>query len=197
MPELLVIGTSHHTAAVAVREGLALAPEQVHRLLAEVRADPAWDEALLLSTCNRTEFYAVPGPSARADAAADLLARIGRARSSAPPAVPDAALYRRDNRDAVRHLFRVAASLDSQIVGESEILGQVKTAYRQALEARTTGFLLNRLLHRAFRVLYRSELNTSDAIARVRAEQELTAEVTYLLEFLERIPEGERGRQLD
>jgi len=161
MPELLVIGTSHHTAPVAVREALALAPEQVHRLLAQVHADRAWDEALLLSTCNRTEFYAVPRAASPADPAADLLARIGRVRSSAPPTVPAGALYRRDDRDAIRHLFRVAASLDSQIVGESEILGQVKTAYRLAVEARTTGFLLNRLLHRAFRVGKRVRTETA------------------------------------
>jgi len=152
MPELIAIGTSHHTAPVAVREALALAPEQALALLRRIHAERAYGEALVLSTCNRTEFYVVPRPDGPADLRADLLERIGRAKDAAPPA-PDPAIFtRREDREAVRHLFRVSASLESQIVGESEILGQVKDAYRLAVEARTAGFLLNRLLHRAFRV---------------------------------------------
>lgn len=161
MPELTVIGTSHHTAPVAVREALALAPEQVLALLRAIHADRAYDEALLLSTCNRTEFYFVPRQDGPEDPWADLLARIGRARGTAPPAPDPAVLERRDDTEAVRHLFRVAASLESQIVGESEILGQVKDAYRLAVEARTTALLLNRLLHRAFRVGKRVRTETT------------------------------------
>ncbi len=161
MPELIAIGTSHHTAPVAVREALALAPEQALALLRGIHAERAYDEALLLSTCNRTEFYVVPRPGGPEDPWADLLARIGRARGTAPPAPDPAVRERRDDTEAVRHLFRVAASLESQIVGESEILGQVKDAYRLAVEARTAGFLLNRLLHRAFRVGKRVRTETT------------------------------------
>jgi len=161
MPELLVIGTSHQTAPVAVREALALAPDQALALLRQVHADRAWDEALVLSTCNRTEFYVVPRSKDQPAPLPDLLARIGRAKGTTPPTVGPEIFYRRDDRLAVRHLFRVSASLDSQIVGESEILGQVKTAYRLAVEARTTGFLLNRLLHRAMGVGKRVRTETA------------------------------------
>ncbi len=160
MAELTVIGTSHHTAPLAVREALALGPDQVSRLLAEVHAERAYQEALLLSTCNRTEFYFV-GPSRSADPAADLLARIARVKGTAAPPADPATLYRHTDTAAVRHLFRVAASLDSQLVGESEILGQVKRAYRLAVEARTASFLLHRLLHWAFRVGKRVRTETA------------------------------------
>ena len=161
MPELIAIGTSHHVAPVAVREALAVAPEQVPALLRGLHTDGTYGEALLLSTCNRTEFYLVPQPGGPEDPWPDLVARIGRARGVAPPALDPAAVERRADTDAVRHLFRVAASLESQIVGESEILGQVKAAYRLAVEARTTGFLLNRLLHWAFRVGKRVRTETA------------------------------------
>jgi len=161
MPELIAIGTSHHTAPVAVREALAVAPEQVPALLRGIHADGTYGEALLLSTCNRTEFYLVPRPGSPEDPWPDLVARIGRARGTPPPALDPAAVERRADTEAVRHLFRVAASLESQIVGESEILGQVKDAYRLAVEARTTALLLNRLLHWAFRVGKRVRTETT------------------------------------
>ena len=149
MAELSVIGASHRTAPVEVREALALTPDQASRVLAEMGAEDAFDEALLVSTCNRTEIYFVP--RAADDPRAYLLDHIARVKG-APAAVEARAFYRHDDADAVRHLFRVAASLDSQIVGEHEILGQVKAAYRLAVTARTTSALLNKLLHWAFRV---------------------------------------------
>jgi len=149
MAELSVIGVSHRTAPVEVREALALSPGQAARVLAEMRAEDAFDEALLVSTCNRTEVYFVA--RAADDPRAYLLDHVARAKG-ARPAVEADAFYRRDDTDAVRHLFGVAASLDSQIVGEHEILGQIKDAYRLAVEARTTSALLNKLLHWAFRV---------------------------------------------
>lgn len=149
MPELSVIGTSHKTAPVEVRERLALAPGQVAAVLAAMHAEKTFDEALVLSTCNRTEMYVVPRTGA--DPLACLLDHAARAKG-APPAADAGIFYRHDDAEAVDHLFRVAASLDSQIVGEHEILGQVKDAYRLAIEARTAGFLLNKLLHAAFRV---------------------------------------------
>ncbi len=161
MPELVAIGTSHHTAPVAVREALALAPEQALALLRRIHADRSCDEALVLSTCNRTEFYVVPRPDGPEDLRTDLLSRLGRAKGAATPEPDPAIFYRHEDTGAVRHLFRVAASLESQIVGESEILGQVKTAYRLAVEARTTALLLNRLLHRAFRVGKRVRTETA------------------------------------
>ena len=149
MVELSVIGTSHKTAPVEVRERLALSPGQVAAVLAAMHAEKTFDETLILSTCNRTEMYVVPRTGA--DPLACLLDHAARAKG-APPDAGAGIFYRLDDAEAVGHLFRVAASLDSQIVGEHEILGQVKDAYRLAIEARTAGFLLNKLLHAAFRV---------------------------------------------
>ena len=157
MAILSVIGANHRTAPVEVRERLALPGDLVRRLLQLMRADPAVEEAMVLATCNRTELYGV----ARKDH--DLLGPFldGVARLKESPPVTDTGIfYRKEGLEAVRHLLRVAASLDSQIVGEHQILGQVKDAYRQAVEARTTGFLLNKLLHRAFRVGKRVQTET-------------------------------------
>jgi glutamyl-tRNA reductase len=156
MAQVSIIGVNHRTAPVAVREQLALGPDALARLLRSMHAEKVFDEALILSTCNRTECYFVPRLAQ--DAVAYFLGHVARLRS-APPA--DAAVfYRHDDLEAVRHLFRVAASLDSQIVGEHQILGQVKEAYRAAVEARTAGFLLNKLLHWAFRAGKRVQTET-------------------------------------
>ena len=119
MAELSVIGTSHQTAPVEVREGLALASDEAARVLAGIRAETVFDEALLLSTCNRTEVYFVPRTDA--DPLAYFLGHVARVKGVRPPDEADI-FYRHDDADAVRHLFRVAASLDSQIVGEHEVL---------------------------------------------------------------------------
>ena len=149
MAELSIIGMNHKTAPVALREQWALNRDHALALLHQIHAENTLEEALVLSTCNRAEVYFV---SRKADEALDYLAgHVARLRQAAP--VTDRSVfYRHDGPDAVRHLYRVAASLDSLIVGEHQILGQVKEAYRLALEARTAGFLLNRLLHGAFRV---------------------------------------------
>jgi glutamyl-tRNA reductase len=147
--ELTVIGVNHRTAPVEVRERLALPGDQVVRLLRSFHNEPALEEALVLATCNRTELYSVPRRGHDPlEHFLDQLARLRGARPATDPAV----FYRYDGLEAARHLFRVAASLDSQIVGEHQILGQVKEAYRAAVEARTAGFLLNRVLHWSFRV---------------------------------------------
>ncbi|MCX5674069.1 MAG: glutamyl-tRNA reductase [Planctomycetota bacterium] len=148
MAELVVIGLNHRTAPVEVRERLALPGDLVPRILAAMHADPALEESLILATCNRTELYSVPRPGH--DPLEYFLAMVGRARG-APVEADRSVFYRRAGLDAARHLFRVAASLDSQIIGEHQILGQVREAYRLAVQARTAGFLLNKLLHWAFR----------------------------------------------
>jgi glutamyl-tRNA reductase len=113
----------------------------------------------VLDTCNRTEIYYVLGR--QANALAHVLAHIAQLKGTAPPS-DTSAFYQHEGLDAVSHLFRVAASLDSQVLGEGEILGQVRGAYGQAVQAGTARFLLNRLMHRAMRVG-----------RRVRAETEL------------------------
>ncbi|MBE3100372.1 MAG: glutamyl-tRNA reductase [Planctomycetes bacterium] len=148
MAELVVIGLNHRTAPVQVRERLALPGDLVPRILAAMHADPVLEESLILATCNRTELYCVPRPGH--DPLEYFLAMVGRARGAAVEA-DRSVFYRQAGLDAARHLFRVAASLDSQIIGEHQILGQVREAYRLAVQARTAGFLLNKLLHWAFR----------------------------------------------
>ena len=157
MAEISVIGVNHRTAPVAVREQLSLGPGLVAQLLRAMRAERVFDEALVLDTCNRTECYFVPRLAM--DPVAHVLDHVARLKG-APPLADTGVFYRHDDLEAIRHLFRVAASLDSQIVGEHQILGQVKDAYRAAAEARTAGFLLNKLLHRAFRVGKRVQTET-------------------------------------
>ncbi len=157
MAELSVIGLSHQSAPVEVRERLALPGDQVGRLLRTFKAEPALEEAVVLSTCNRTELYSVPRRGH--DPLEYFLARLAHLKGDMT-AVNRSAFYRHDGTAAARHIFRVAAALDSQIVGEHQILGQVKTAYQEAVEARTTGFLLNRLMHWSFRVGKRVQTET-------------------------------------
>jgi len=149
MAELVVIGLNHRTAPVEVRERLALPGDLLPRFLAAMHAGPALEESLILATCNRTELYCVP--RAGHDPLEYFLALAARLKG-APPEADRSVFYRYDGLAAARHLFRVAASLDSQLIGEHQVLGQVRDAYRLAVEARTAGFLLNRLLHWAFRV---------------------------------------------
>ena len=155
--ELSVLGISHHTAPVEVREQVALPGELARDLLRAVHRETVLEEALILDTCNRTEIYLVPAKGG--DPLGYLLDHIARLKGHPSPPDP-AAFYRHHGADAVAHLFRVAAALDSQIVGEHQIVGQIKEAYRVALEERTARFLLNKLLHRALRVGKRTRSET-------------------------------------
>jgi glutamyl-tRNA reductase len=133
LSELLVLGASHKTAPLAVRERLALLDGQVEPFLRELMARPGITEAVVLSTCNRTELYVV-----------------GEAAETAREMLPaDVALYSERNCDAARHLYRVVSGLDSMVVGEAEIQGQVKRAYERALAAHTTGPMTNKLFRAA------------------------------------------------
>ena len=139
MNELLALGASHKTAPLAVRERLALLDGQVEPFLQELTAHPGVTEAVAVSTCNRTELYVV-GEDPEAAVTSMLTARAGDV---------SAALYTARNCDAARHLYRVVSGLDSMIVGEAEIQGQVKRAYERALAARTTGPMTNKLFRAA------------------------------------------------
>ena len=150
---LFIFGVNHHTAPVAVRERLAYAEGEIVAALARLkRAAPAIDEVALISTCNRVEIMGVTTAPDRAQReATDFLAndRGVDAAAFAP------ALYAHQARAAVRHLFRVGASLDSMVVGEPQILGQLKNAYTQAAAAATAGLVLHRAFHKAFSVAKR------------------------------------------
>ena len=147
--EISVIGLNHRTAPVDVREQFALPAELTVKLLQTIRAEKIFSEALILDTCNRTEIY-FAGKD-QPDPLPHILAHIARLKGVSP-LTDTSVFYRHRGLHVIRHIFRVAASLDSQIVGEHQILGQLKDAYRLALEAGTSRFLLNKLLHRAFRV---------------------------------------------
>jgi glutamyl-tRNA reductase len=144
--ELLALGTSHKTAPLAVRERLALLEGQVEPFLHELVAHEAISEAVAVSTCNRTELYVVAADAVEGESA--VLALLAR-RAGTPPTALMGSIYADRNCDAARHLFRVVSGLESMIVGEAEIQGQVKRAYDRALAARTTGPLTNKLFRAA------------------------------------------------
>ena len=145
MRDFVVVGLSHRTAPVEVRERLAVAPDRLAQELREIAANECFDEALLISTCNRVELYATSAnPAEAAQNAKEALA----ARLCDP--IADEVLYQERGIDVVRHVFRVASSLDSLVVGEPQILGQVKEAFDAAKGAGTVGTLLGRCFTQAF-----------------------------------------------
>ncbi|MCC6164636.1 MAG: glutamyl-tRNA reductase [Acidobacteria bacterium] len=153
---LVLVGLSHHTAPVDVRERIGISRSMVPAALDRL-ANDGCEDAVLLSTCNRTEVYAVADdPSAMGQRIIDCLAEY----RGVPRDEIDASLYVRTDADAARHLFRVAAGLDSLVVGEPEILGQVKDAYKVASEERGTGAVINRLFHGAFAIGKRVRTDT-------------------------------------
>lgn len=162
MSELFVVGISWRTAAVAVREKLAFREDELADTLRALRTElPGVAEALLISTCNRVEVYGVGKPGA--DATAQVRRFLAENRGQKPAAVADV-LYDFRGSDAVRHVFRVASALDSLVLGEAQILGQLKQAYGVAGGAGTSGPVLGRCLERAFGVAKR--VRTETAIAR-------------------------------
>jgi glutamyl-tRNA reductase len=145
---LFILGVNHRTAPVAVRERLSYSETDIPRTLVCMKDRVASvAEAAILSTCNRVEVVGVAtDPESAADHVASFVAEDRGVELSA---FSDA-LYRMHGRDAARHLFRVGASLDSMVVGEPQILGQLKLAYAQAAESGTVGLVLHRAFHKAF-----------------------------------------------
>ena len=158
--EIVLVGLNHRTAPVEVRERVSFTAEQARRASEELRSKGILEETLVLSTCNRSEVYGVPPETARESAPglSTFLSEFHSVRLE----VLNGSLYHHYDREAVRHLFRVSAGLDSMMLGEAEILGQVREAYRAAHELGATGPVLNRLFQGALEVG-----------KRVRAETEL------------------------
>ena len=156
---LTIIGLNHRTAPVDLREQLSLPADLAAKVLLALREDKALEEAVLLSTCNRTGLYCVPSAAGKEPIEGLFVRHVSAVKGAAIQAQPQW-FYRHDGLDAVAHLFEVAGSLDSQIVGEHQILGQVKDAYRLAVDARMAGFLLSKSLHWAFRVGKRVQSET-------------------------------------
>ena len=148
--EIVLVGLNHRTAPVEVRERVSFTVEQARRASEELRSRGILEETLVLSTCNRSEVYGVP-PETSHEAAPGLSTFLSEFHSVRMD-VLGSSLYHHYDREAVRHLFRVAAGLDSMMLGEAEILGQVREAYRTAHELGATGPVLNRLFQGALEV---------------------------------------------
>jgi len=161
---ILAIGASHKTASLALRERLALPEGRAAHVLSEIVSHPEIREAVAISTCNRTEIYMVVGDPVEAESAA--LGCVSRQVGMRPTELVGH-LYSHRDGDAVRHLFEVAAGLDSMIVGEAEVLGQVKRAYELALVEGATGPISNRLFRDAIGAGKR--VRTETAIGRSHA----------------------------
>lgn len=159
--DIFLVGLNHRTAGVDVRERFALANhcDEEHWALP---CTGAVSESIILSTCNRVEILA----AGTGDMAEQILGSWANARGTD---IEDLRpyVYVHKNLEAVRHLFSVASSLDSMVLGEPQILGQLKTAYRKAVKSRATGVILNRLLHKAFSVAKRVRTETAVASSAV------------------------------
>jgi len=160
--EIVLVGLNHRTAPVEVRERVSFTAEQSRKAAEELRSRGILQETLVLSTCNRSEIYGVPPESSHecAPGLSSFLSEFHAVQAD----VLSVSLYHHYDRAAVRHLFRVSAGLDSMLLGEAEILGQVREAYRYAHEYGATGPVLNRLFQGALEVG-----------KRVRSETELGA----------------------
>jgi len=167
---LMVLGINHNTAAVAVREKVAFAPEAMHEALHKACAEAGMAEVAILSTCNRTEIYCVPAlplasgphpPEPRIPDQHKLLHWLSSYHQlSEAELLP--AVYVHHESDAVRHIMRVASGLDSMVLGEPQILGQIKSAYAVADKADTIGSTLHRVFENVFAVA--KQVRTETAI---------------------------------
>jgi glutamyl-tRNA reductase len=156
--ELLALGVSHKTAPVEVRERLALPEQRAYEFVRDLRGAATVHEAVAISTCNRTELYLVVSDPVEAESAAlTMLASLAGIRLTGLAS----AIYSHRNCDAARHLYRVTAGLESMIIGEAEIQGQVKRSYETALARETTGPLTNRLFTAALQTGKRIRTETA------------------------------------
>jgi glutamyl-tRNA reductase len=157
MIDIVLLGLNHRTAPIALRECLAFSGDQVETALDDFRKSPHLAEMVLVSTCNRVEILMTTSdPQLAIQAAKEYISEI----KGIPVSEFEAALYIHTGEDAVRHVFRVASSLDSMVVGEPQILGQMKDAYLTATQKKTSGVILNRLLHKTFFVAKRVRTET-------------------------------------
>ncbi len=161
--ELLALGISHKTAPVALRERLALTEGETERVVRELAAAAEVHEAVAISTCNRTELYMVVGDPVEAET--ELLGMLAR-RAGIRPTELAGVIYSPRNCDAARQLYRVTSGLESMIVGEAEVQGQVRRAYDAALAAGTTGPMTNRLFSAALQTGKRVRTETAIGAAR-------------------------------
>jgi glutamyl-tRNA reductase len=155
--KVLVAGLNHNTADIEVREKVAFNGSKLQEGLVELKNLPHVDEVVILSTCNRMELYAGVKDTEKAS---ESIKTFISGFHNIDRALLDKAIYVYDDVDAVRHIFRVASSLDSMVIGEPQILGQLKEAFEFALEKKTTGILLNKLMKKAISVAKRVRRET-------------------------------------
>jgi len=162
MSHIILLGLSHKSAPVEIRERLSFSSDETLLALETLQKETAINEVILLSTCNRVEILITAENKKEAvDAVKAYISRI----KNIPNGSFEEQLYIHYGDDAVRHIFRVASSLDSMVVGEPQILGQLKEAYQNATTQKASGVILNRLLHRTFFVAkrVRSETGIGDS----------------------------------
>ncbi len=185
MNQLVSVGTSHHVAPIEFREKLAFSEEQLIEFLHRLCESDQIQEAVILSTCNRVELYAIAHAVRNTDAAAKMLIEFFSGYHQVGQESLKKWCYLHHNVGAVQHLFRVAASLDSMVVGESQILGQVKASYNRSRASGVVGPVLNRLFTKAFSVgkRVRSETTiTAGAVSISYAAVELAKKIFNTLE---------------
>ncbi len=182
MTKIINIGMNHETAPVELRECLATEPDNAARALASMRDISCIKEGFFLSTCNRLEALVIADDYEEAkESVISLMSRLGgiskdRFTSS---------LFIYEGMDAIKHIFRVASSLDSMVVGEPQILGQIKAAYAETIRQKASGVILNRMMHRAFHVAKRVRTETrvcESAVSISYAAVELAKKIFHVLD---------------
>jgi glutamyl-tRNA reductase len=158
---LIALGINHNSAAVEVRERVAFAPEQVTEALADCCSAAQLDEAVILSTCNRTEIYAIaPANTVLADKAVQLIDWMANYHHLSAEELRESA-YHHEAEQALTHIVQVAAGLDSMVLGEPQIFGQLKSAYAVASEAGTVSNELARIFQRVFSIAKKVRTDTA------------------------------------
>ena len=184
---LIVVGLSHHTCPVSVREKFAFGQEEIAPSLAKMQQSGLADECVLLSTCNRVEVY-VASPFSGSEAFERIHHFLQKDRGCEEEALLPS-LYSHVDSDCIEHLFKVASGLDSLVLGETEILGQLKDAYQCAVGAKSTGKALNKLFQKAFHVAKHIRSNTG-------IQRGSTSVGSVAVELAERIFDGLVGKRV-
>ena len=156
MPEIILIGANHKTASVELRECLAFSDDETVQALEKLKQKENIREVFLFSTCNRTEVLFIPDGENNIETIKNFISEF---KNIALTKFEDS-LYIYKDSDAINHLFNVASSLDSMIIGEPQILGQVKAAFKTATKNNSSGVILNRLLHKTFSIAKRVRKET-------------------------------------
>lgn len=182
MPEIVLLGLNHKTAPLEIRECIAVSKDKTAAMLDAIKEPDSINEVVLFSTCNRVEILMAVNDKA---IAVDTAKKHLSAFKNVPLSKFEQAIYVYEGEEAVRHIFRVASSLDSMMIGEPQILGQIKEAYHIATKRKTSGVILNRLLHRTFFTAKRVRTETGiggHAVSISYAAIELARKIFGLLE---------------